>query len=67
LAEGGAKISVTPDRYRHSRWPLLPLADWAAGKIPVCVVDGEGRVAIEGELEEVEVRRTSVEQLSEEV
>jgi len=55
LADGKAKISVSPDRYRHSRWPLLPLADWAAGKIPVCVVDGEGRVTIEGELEEVEI------------
>lgn len=56
LAEDGPKISITPDRYRHSRWPLLPMADWEAGKIPVCVVDGEGNVQIEGEIESVEVR-----------
>ena len=55
LAKGGTQISIQPDRYRHSRWPLLPLADWKAGKIPVCVVDGEGRVTIEGELEHVEI------------
>jgi len=56
LAEGGAKIAITPDRHRHSRWPLLPMADWEAGKIPVCVVDGDGNVQIEGEIESVEVR-----------
>jgi hypothetical protein len=55
LAKDGAKITIAPDRYRHSRWPLLPLADWAAGKIPVCVVDGEGRITIEGEIEKVQV------------
>lgn len=56
LAEGGPKISITPDRYRHSRWPLLALADWEAGRIPVCVVDGQGRVQIEGEVEKVDIR-----------
>jgi hypothetical protein len=55
LYRDGKKISITPDRYRNSRWPLLPLADWQAGKIPVCVVDGEGQVTIEGEIEEVEI------------
>ncbi len=53
--DSGAAISVQPDLHRHSRWPLLPLADWKAGKIPVCVVDGEGRVTIEGEIENVTV------------
>ena len=55
LAETGAKLTIQPDRYRHSRWPLLPLADWPAGKIPVCVVDGEGNVTIEGGIEEVKI------------
>ncbi|MAE61357.1 MAG: hypothetical protein CMJ49_08390 [Planctomycetaceae bacterium] len=47
---------VNPDRYRHQRWPLLPLADWAAGKIPICVVNYDGTVTIEGELEDVTLR-----------
>ncbi len=55
LAQAGANITIQPDRYRHSRWPLLPLADWAAGKIPVCVVDGEGKVTIEGQIEDVTI------------
>ena len=40
-------ITVNPDRYTPSRWPLLPLADWQAGKIPVCVVHDDGRCTIE--------------------
>lgn len=56
LAAGGARISVEPDRHYSQRWPLLPLADWAAGKIPVCVVDAAGRVTIEGEVDPIIVR-----------
>ncbi|MEM9418395.1 MAG: DUF4965 domain-containing protein [Planctomycetota bacterium] len=49
LAPGavGTYITVDPDRHTPQRWPLLPLADWQAGKIPVCVVQGDGRVLIE--------------------
>ncbi|MDH3582816.1 MAG: DUF4965 domain-containing protein, partial [Phycisphaerae bacterium] len=53
-------IGVWPDRHRQQRWPLLPLADWAAGKIPVCVVDAAGEVSIEGEIEPVRVQGQAV-------
>lgn len=53
LAAGGSYITVDPDRDAPQRWPLLPLADWKAGKIPVVVVDDEGRVSIEGEIDPV--------------
>ncbi len=43
----GVYITVNPDRHTPQRWPLLPLADWQAGKIPVCVVDDHGKVFIE--------------------
>ena len=46
---------VNPDRNRPQRWPLLPLADWAAGKIPICVVSADGQIHIEGEIEPVKV------------
>ena len=49
LAAGGVRLSVDPDRSFPQRWPLLALADWRAGKLPVCVVDPQGRVTIEGE------------------
>jgi len=49
LAPGGTRISVDPKRHYPQRWPLLALADWKAGKIPVCVVDTQGKVTIEGE------------------
>jgi len=55
LAEDGPRITIQPDRFRHSRWPLLALADWTAGRIPVCVVDYQGNVTIEGEIENVTV------------
>ena len=48
-------ISIDPDRHRPQRWPLLPLADWDAGKIPVCVVDAEGHVRIESEIEPIKI------------
>jgi hypothetical protein len=35
------------------RCPLLPLADWKAHKIPVCVVDLHGNVTIECETDPV--------------
>jgi hypothetical protein len=49
LAPGatGTYITVNPDRHTPQRWPLLPLADWHAGKIPVCVVNDHGQVSIE--------------------
>ena len=49
LAPGarGTYITVDPDRRTPQRWPLLPLADWQAGKIPVCVVDDTGHARIE--------------------
>ena len=53
LAPGGHRISVNPDRHFHQRWPLLPLADWSLGKVPVCVVDSAGTVFVEGMLETV--------------
>lgn len=53
LAPGGAYITVDPDRSHRQRWPLLPLADWKAGKVPVCVVDSKGGVTIEGAIDPV--------------
>lgn len=53
LAASGPYIAIDPDRYGAQRWPLLPLADWKAGKIPVCVVEESGRVIIEGETDPV--------------
>jgi hypothetical protein len=47
LAPGGAYVTVEPDRHMPQRWPLLPLADWTAGRVPVCVVAADGRVSIE--------------------
>ncbi|MEM9753618.1 MAG: DUF4965 domain-containing protein [Planctomycetota bacterium] len=47
LAPGGAYLTVEPDRHMPQRWPLLPLADWVAGRVPVCVVSSDGRVTIE--------------------
>ncbi len=52
-APGGAYITVDPDRHKPQRWPLLPLADWKAGKIPVCVIDHHGKVTIEGQIDPV--------------
>ncbi|QNN21624.1 DUF4965 domain-containing protein [Planctomycetales bacterium ZRK34] len=51
----GEYFAVTPPRHRAQRWPLLPLADWGAGKIPICVVDRDGRAVIEGEIEPVKI------------
>lgn len=56
LAPGGARISVDPDRNYRQRWPLLPLADWKAGKVPVCVVDPRGNVSIEGGTDPIIIR-----------
>ncbi len=56
LAEDGPRITVEPDTHRPQRWPLLALADWKAGKIPVCVVDGRGKVTIEGKIDRVVIR-----------
>jgi hypothetical protein len=56
LAAKGPRFSVDPDRTHPQRWPLVALADWKAGKIPVCVVDGKGRVAIEGEIDPITIR-----------
>ncbi|MEM1107741.1 MAG: DUF4965 domain-containing protein [Planctomycetota bacterium] len=58
LAPGavGTYITVDPDREMPQRWPLLPLADWQAGKIPVCVVNGDGRVTIEAPTDPVVIQ-----------
>jgi len=48
-------FAVDPDRHRPVRWPLLPLADWDAGRVPICVVHGDGTVSIEGEIEPIKV------------
>jgi hypothetical protein len=58
LAAGGAYITVDPDRQGPLRWPLLPLADWKAGKIPVCVVDDKGNVTIEAKIDPVIIHGT---------
>jgi hypothetical protein len=59
LAGGGVLISITPNRDTTQRWPLLPLADWQAGKVPVCVVQSDGDVHIEGETDPVIIRGQS--------
>ena len=56
LAPGGCYITVNPNRHRAQRWPLFALADWKAGKVPICVVDGEGRASIEGRIDPVIVQ-----------
>ncbi len=56
LAPGGSRITVEPDIQYPQRWPLLPLADWPAGKIPTCVVRHNGTVTIEGESDPVIIR-----------
>lgn len=58
LAPGavGTYITIDPDRAMPQRWPLLPLADWQAGKIPVCVVHGDGRVTIEAPTDPVVIQ-----------
>ncbi len=64
LAPGGPRFTLKPDRTYAQRWPLLPLADWKAGKIPICVVevnaDGS-RVLIENEMDPVTVLTPNVE------
>ncbi len=56
LSPGGVRVSIDPDRHWAQRWPLLPLADWKAGKVPVCVVNTLGQVTVEGECDPVIVR-----------
>ena len=53
LAPAGPYLTVTPDRHAPQRWPLLPLADWSAGKVPVCVVGLDGKVHIEAQTDPV--------------
>ncbi len=52
-AAGGPYITVEPNTGWPQRWPLLPLANWHAGRVPVCVVDMHGRVTIEAETDPV--------------
>jgi len=63
LSPGGERISVNPDRSSPARWPLLPLADWRAHRIPVCVVDEQGDVTIEGEMEGIIIHGDEPEEL----
>ena len=51
----GGRFTVCPDRHYKQRWPLLPLANWKAGKVPICVVDKHGKVSIEGETDPIVV------------
>lgn len=55
LAPGasGTYITIDPDRTRPARWPLLPLADWKAGKVPIAVVMNDGTVRIESEIDPI--------------
>lgn len=53
LAPAGPYLTVAPDRHHPQRWPLLPLADWSAGKVPVCVVGIDGSVHIEARTDPV--------------
>lgn len=53
LAPGGSYITVEPHTGSPQRWPLLPLANWHAGRVPVCVVDLDGKVSIEAETDPV--------------
>lgn len=53
---GSAYVSVDPDRQFPQRWPLMALADWKAGKIPVCVVNNEGKVTIENEIDPITIQ-----------
>lgn len=53
LAPGGTYITIEPDTAEPQRWPLLALADWHAGRVPVCVVDLDGKVSIEAETDPV--------------
>lgn len=50
---GGTYITIDPDRKHPARWPLLPLADWKGGKVPIAVVSPDGRVTIESEIDPV--------------
>ena len=56
LAPGGRLMSVEPDLSHPQRWPLLPLADWRAGRIPTCVVSEDGQADIEGQTDPVIIR-----------
>ena len=60
LAPGGERISVDPQRDYPQRWPLWALADWQARKIPVCVVDTQGRITIESETDPVIIHGNEV-------
>lgn len=55
LAPGasGTYITIDPDRTSPARWPLLPLADWKAGKVPIAVVTDDGEVRIESEIDPI--------------
>ncbi|MEM9021729.1 MAG: glycoside hydrolase family 52 protein [Planctomycetota bacterium] len=50
---GGTYITIDPNRKNPARWPLLPLADWKGGKVPIAVVSPDGRVSIESEIDPV--------------
>ena len=55
LAPGssGTYITIDPDRTAPARFPLMPLADWKAGKVPIAVVTEDGEVRIESEIDRI--------------
>jgi len=50
---GGTYITIDPDRNAPARFPLMPLADWKAGKVPIAVVTEDGEVRIESEIDRI--------------
>lgn len=50
---GGTYITIDPDRTAPARFPLMPLADWKAGKVPIAVVTEDGEVRIESEIDRI--------------
>jgi len=57
LAPAGGKFTVAPDTHFPQRWPLMALADWKAGKIPICVVNNAGKISIESETDPITIEK----------
>ena len=57
---GRVYLTVNPERHHPARWPLFPLADWRAGKVPICVVDEDHHVSIEGRTDPIIIHRAEL-------